>query len=120
MVMNMLIIIATLIVFIVAFGLNVSAALDLRRYMPAAFLDNNQYWYILHRLAFDASVPRKLQQRYLLSLFLAALSLGGVVTLALMQPNYPMAILFGSIFLVFVVESVSCWKRYMGAGRIAR
>jgi low temperature requirement protein LtrA len=110
MMMKMLIIIATFIIFIIAFGFNVSASLDLRRYMP-----NNQYWYILHRLAFEARVPRKLQQRYLLSLFLAALSLGGVVALALMQPNYPMAILFGSIFLVIVVESVSCWKRYMGA-----
>ena len=113
---KLLLLVVTTGAFLGAIGLQVSTSLALRRYAPVGSRPSNMDQYIIHRYAFEPTVPRALQRKYLLSLVLGSLSFGGIVVVALMQPNYLMTALVGLVFLVGVWVSISSWKRYARHG----
>ena len=101
---------ATITVFFLAFGLYVSALRDLRHYLSAGLLTDNMFQSLLPYYAFSSKVPRRLQRRYLLSLFLLSVAISGAVTLSLMAANYSRTILFGFVLVLSLVQNVAHWR----------
>jgi hypothetical protein len=103
---------ATIAVILLAFGLNVFALRDIRRYTPAGLLPDNMFELVAPGHVFSSNVPRWLQRRYLLSLLLIGVALSGAVTLSSMLANYSRAILFGFLLVPSLVQNVACWRRF--------
>jgi hypothetical protein len=104
---------ATIAVFLLAGGLYVSAVRDLRHCMSAGLLPDNMFEALLPEYAFSSKVPRRLQRRYLLSMFLFNVAVSGAVTLSFMAANYSRTILFGFLLVPSVVMNVACWRRFI-------
>jgi hypothetical protein len=103
---------ATIAVFFLGLGLYVSAVRDLRHCMSAGLLPDNMFEALLPEYAFNSKVPRRLQRRYLLSLFLVSVVMGGLVTLFFMAENYSRVIMSGFALVTTLVMNVVCWRRF--------
>src|SRR5258707_4924276 len=103
---------ATIAVFLLAFGLYVSALRDLRHCMSAGLLDDNMYEALLPEYAFNSKVPRRLQRRYLLSAFLVSVAMSGMVILFFLAANYSRVIMSGFALVMSLVMNFACWRRF--------
>jgi membrane associated rhomboid family serine protease len=80
--------------------------------MSAGLLPDNMFEALLPEYAFNSKVPRRLQRRYLLSLFLVSVAMGGLVTLFFMAENYSRVIMSGFALVTTLVMNVVCWRRF--------
>ena len=103
---------ATIAVFFLGLGLYVSAVRDLRHCMSAGLLPDNMFEALLPEYAFSSKIPRRLQRRYLLSMFLFNVAVSGMVILFFLAANYSRAIVSGFALVTTLVMNVVCWRRF--------
>lgn len=103
---------ATVLVIIFGAFLHVSALRELRQCLSMGLVNDDMFRWLLHEYVFGSNVPRRLQRRYLLSLFLGSLALSGLALLYWLAANYARMIMVCLLLFPSLVMNFTSWTRF--------